>query len=107
MKKILLLSIILYAFSCSTVSEREKRINSVEKIVLNAYNAQMTGDIETFKSLLSEDFTFILNGELDISQTYDWDVYMKFAAYFGSLLKGEVGAEFGEIIAGENMHHFY
>ena len=27
---------------------------------------------------------------------------MKFAAYFGSLLKGEVGAEFGEIIAGEN-----
>ena len=102
MKKILLLSIILYAFSCSTVSEREKRINSVEKIVLNAYNAQMTGDIETFKSLLSEDFTFILNGELDISQTYDWDEYMKFAAYFGSLLKGEVGAEFGEIIAGEN-----
>ena len=102
MKKILLLYIILCAFSCSTVSEREKRTNSVEKIVLNAYNAQMTGDIETFKSLLSEDFTFILNGELDISQTYDWDEYMKFAAYFGSLLKGEVGAEFGEIIAGEN-----
>ena len=102
MKKNLLLSIILYAFSCSTVSEREKRINSVEKIVLNAYNAQMSGDIETFKSLLSEDFTFILNGELDISQTYDWDEYMKFAAYFGSLLEGEVGTEFGEIIAGEN-----
>ena len=102
MKKILLLSIILCAFSCSIVSEREKRINSVEKIVLNAYNAQMTGDIETFKSLLSEDFTFTLNGELDISQTYDWDEYMKFTAYFGSLLKGEVGAELGEIIAGEN-----
>ena len=102
MKKSLLLSIILYAFSCSTVSEREKRINSVEKIVLKAYNAQMSGDIETFKSLLSEDFTFILNGELDISQTYDWDEYMKFAAYFGSLLEGEVGTEFGEIIAGEN-----
>jgi len=102
MKKILLLHIILCTFSCSTVSEREKRINSVEKIVLNAYNAQMTGDIETFKSLLSEDFTFTLNGELDISQTYDWDEYMKFTAYFGSLLKGEVGAELGEIIAGEN-----
>ena len=102
MKKNLLLSIILYAFSCSTVSEREKRINSVEKIVLNAYNTQMSGDIETFKSLLSEDFTFILNGELDISQTYDWDGYMKFAAYFGSLIKGEVDTEFGEIIAGEN-----
>ena len=102
MNKILLLSIILYAFSCSTVSEKEKRVNSVEKIVLKAYNAQMTGDIETFKSLLSEDFTFILNGELDISQSYDWDQYMKFSAYFGSLLKGEVGTEFGEIIAGEN-----
>tara|TARA_Y200000002_G_scaffold279825_1_gene233924 strand:- start:28 stop:531 length:504 start_codon:yes stop_codon:yes gene_type:complete len=102
MKKIVWLSIILHAFSCSIVSEREKRINSVEKIVLKAYNAQMSGDIETFKSLLSEDFTFILNGELDISQTYDWDKYMKFSAYFGSLLKGEVGAEFGEIIAGEN-----
>ena len=102
MKKIVWLSIILHAFSCSIVSEREKRINSVEKIVLKAYNAQMSGDIETFKSLLSEDFTFILNGELDISQTYDWDEYMKFAAYFGSLLEGEVGTEFGEIIAGEN-----
>ena len=42
-----------------------------------------------------EDFTFILNGELDISKTYDWGEYMKFAAYFGSLLKGEVGTEFG------------
>ena len=95
MKKIVFLSTVLCAFSCSTISEREKRINSVEKIAFNAYNAQMRGDIETFKSLLSADFTFILNGELDISQTYDWDEYMKFAAYFGSLLKGEVGTEFG------------
>ncbi|MAJ50723.1 MAG: hypothetical protein CMB82_03790 [Flammeovirgaceae bacterium] len=102
MKKITLLSIILFAFSCSTISEREKRINSMEEIALKAYNAQMTGDIETFKLLISEDFTYTLNGELDISQTYAWDEYMKFAAYFGSLLKGEVGAEFGEIIAGEN-----
>ena len=62
----------------------------------------MSRDVETFKSLLSEDFTFILNSELDISQTYDWDEYMKFAACFGSLPQGEVGAEFGEIIAGEN-----
>ncbi len=102
MKKITLLSIVLFAFSCSTISKREKTINSTEEIALKAYNAQMTGDIETFKSLLSEDFTFTLNGELDISQTYDWDEYMKFATYFGSLLKGEVGTKFGEIIAGEN-----
>jgi len=60
MKKITLLSIILFAFSCSTISEREKTINSTEEIALKAYNAQMTGDIETFKSSLSEDFTFTL-----------------------------------------------
>ena len=102
MKKITLLSIILLAFSCSTISEREKRINSVEEISLKAYNAQIAGDIETFKSLLSEDFTYTLNGELDISQTYDWEEYMKFAGYFGSLLTGKPGGEFTGIIAGED-----
>ena len=102
MKKIVLLSIILFAFSCSTISEREKRINSVEKISLKVYNAQVDGDIETFKSLLSEDFTYTLNGELDISQTYDWEGYMKFAAYFGSLLTGKPAGEFTGIIAGED-----
>jgi len=71
MKKIILLFLIAYAFSCSSISEKEKRINSVKKIALNAYNAQMSRDVETFKSLLGEDFTFILNSELDISQTYD------------------------------------
>ena len=102
MKKIVLLFIILFAFSCSTISEREKRINSVEKISLKVYNAQVDGDIETFKSLLSEDFTYTLNGELDISQTYDWEGYMKFAAYFGSLLARKPAGEFTGIIAGED-----
>ena len=68
MKKIILIFLIAYTFSCSSISEKEKRINSVEKIASNAYNVQMSGDVETFKSLLSEDFTFILNGEFDISQ---------------------------------------
>ena len=71
MKKIILLFLIAYAFSCSSISEKEKRINSVKKIGFYAYNAQMSRDVETFKSLLGEDFTFILNSELDISQTYD------------------------------------
>lgn len=48
MKKITLLSIILCAFSCLTISKREKTINSTEEIALKVYNAQMTGDIETF-----------------------------------------------------------
>ena len=48
MKKITLLSIILFAFSCLTISKREKTINSTEEIALKVYNAQMTRDIETF-----------------------------------------------------------
>ena len=101
MKKITLLLIILFVTSCSTISKREKK-NSVEEISLKVYNAQVAGDIETFKSLLSEDFTYTLNGELDISQTYDWEEYMKFAGYFGSLLTGKPGGEFTGIIAGED-----
>lgn len=43
-----------------------------------------------------------LTGKLDISGTYDWDSYMEFNKYFGSLLIGEVGGEFTDIISGEN-----
>ena len=46
--------------SCTSISEREKRINKTEEIVLKVYNAQLTGDTETFKSMLSNDFTFTL-----------------------------------------------
>ena len=52
--------------------------------------------------MISEDFTYTLNGELDISQTYDWEGYMKFAEYFGSLLTGKPAGEFIGIIAGED-----
>ena len=87
--------------SCTSISEREKRINKTEEIVLKVYNAQLTGDTETFKSMLSNDFTFTLTGELDISQTYDWEDYMKMSKYFGSLLIGEIGGEFTGIISNE------
>ena len=88
--------------SCTSISEREKRINKTEEIVLKVYNAQLTGDTETFKSMLSSDFTFTLTGELDISQTYDWEDYMKMSKYFGSLLIGEIGGEFTGIISNED-----
>ena len=88
--------------SCTSISEREKRINKTEEIVLKVYNAQLTGDTETFKSMLSNDFTFTLTGELDISQTYDWEDYMKMSKYFGSLLIGEIGGEFTGIISNED-----
>ena len=103
MKKLILLLFISTSFlSCTSISEREKKINSTEEIVLNVYNAQLSGDVETLKSLVSDDFTMTLTGNLDISGTYDWDSYMEFNKYFGSLLIGEVGGEFTDIISGEN-----
>ena len=101
-KLIIVLSISITLFSCANISEREMKINNTEEIVLKVYNAQISGDIETFKSLVSEDFTMTLTGKLDISKTYDWDSFMEFNQYFGSLLIGEVGGEFTDIISGEN-----
>ena len=67
------------------------------------YTAQIGGDIETMKSMVSEDFEYTLNGQLDISNTYyGWDEFIGFMGKFGSLLKGEIGAEFLQIIPGEN-----
>ena len=41
MKKITLLSIILFVISCSTISEREKRINKVEEISLKVCDRRL------------------------------------------------------------------
>ena len=103
MKKLIILLFISTSFlSCTNISEREKKINATEEIVLKTYNAQLSGDVETLKSLVSDDFTMTLTGKLDISGTYDWDSFMEFNKYFGSLLIGEVGGEFTDIISGEN-----
>ena len=69
--------------------------------VLKAFNAQMEGKIDIMESLLSDDFTFTLTGQLDISKTYTWDEYLEFAGYFATLLKGEIGVEYKGIIADE------
>lgn len=106
MKKHLLICLSIILLSCSegqVKSEREKRINNTEEIVMRFYNAQINGDIETMRSMVSDDFKYTLNGQLDISNTYyGWDEFLRFMGEFGSLLKGEVGAEFLEIIPSEN-----
>ena len=58
----------------------------------------MDGEIEVLKSQLAEEFTFVLTGQLDISKTYSWSEFLEFAGYFGSLLKGDVGAEYKGIL---------
>lgn len=92
------------SISCdsSFKSEKEKRTENTKEIVLKAYNAQMSGNIELWKSLLSDDFTFTLTGKLDISKTYNWDELMEFNKYFGSLLIGEIGAIYKGVIADED-----
>jgi len=61
----------------------------------------MDGEIEVMKSQLADKFTFILTGQLDISKTYNWDEFLEFAGYFGSLPKGDVGVEYkGMIVEG-------
>ena len=105
MKKIIFVSLSILLLSCSqeqVKSEREKSIDNTKEIVMKFYTAQVGGDIETMKSMISDDFEYTLNGQLDISNTYNWDGYMEFMGEFVSLLKGEIGAEFLEIIPSEN-----
>ena len=106
MKKVIFLTLSLFMLSCSQKqfkSEREKSIDNTKQIVMKFYTAQVGGDIETMKSMISDDFEYTLNGQLDISNTYyGWDEFIGFMGKFGSLLKGKIGAEFLEIIPGES-----
>ena len=101
MKKalILLLAIVLNScYSKPVKSQNEILTEQTRKTVLKAFNAQMDGEIELMKSLLADNFTFTLTGQLDISKTYSWDEFLEFAGNFGSLLKGDVGVEYKSII---------
>ena len=86
MKKIFILfSLSLVVTSCSdkqVMSEKELLTEQTKKTVLKAFNAQMEGKIDIMKSLLADDFTFTLTGQLDISKTYTWEEYLKFARGF-------------------------
>lgn len=102
MKKILVLLFIIILTSCGNKpakSQEEILTEKTRTTVLKAFNAQMNGEIDLLKSLLADNFTFTLTGQLDISKTYNWDEFIAFAGYFGSLLKGDIGVEYKGIIA--------
>ena len=101
MKKALILFLAIALISCDNKpvkSQREILTEQTREIVLKEFNAQMDGEIELMKSLLADNFTFTLTGQLDISKTYSWDEFLEFAGDFGSLLKGDVGVEYKSII---------
>ena len=101
MKKALILLLVIVLISCDNKpvkSQNEIITEQTRETVLKAFNAQMDGKIELMKSLLADNFTFTLTGQLDISKTYSWDEFLEFAGYFGSLLKGDVGVEYKSII---------
>ena len=101
MKKVLFLLLAIALISCNNKplkSQQEILTEQTRETVLKAFNAQMDGEIELMKSLLADNFTFTLTGQLDISKTYSWDEFLEFAGYFGSLLKGDVGVEYKSII---------
>ena len=101
MKKALILLLAIVLNSCDSKpvkSQKEILTEQTRKTVLKAFNAQMDGEIELMKSLLADNFTFTLTGQLDISKTYSWDEFLEFAGNFGSLLKGDIGVEYKSII---------
>ena len=102
MKKVLIL-LLAVAFICCdnkpVKSQQEILTEQTRETVLKAFNAQMGGEIELMKSLLADDFTFTLTGQLDISKTYNWDEFLEFGGYFRTLLKNGVGVEYKSIIA--------
>ena len=101
MKNSLLILLLIILFSCENKpvkSQKEILTETTKATVLKAFNAQMDGEIEVLKSQLAEEFTFVLTGQLDISKTYSWSEFLEFAGYFGSLLKGDVGAEYKGIL---------
>ena len=101
MKNSLFILLLIILFSCENKpvkSQKEILTETTKATVLKAFNAQMDGEIEVLKSQLAEEFTFVLTGQLDISKIYSWSEFLEFAGYFGSLLKGDVGAEYKGIL---------
>jgi ketosteroid isomerase-like protein len=101
MKNSLFILLLIILFSCDNKpvkSQKEILTEITKATVLKAFNAQMAGEIEVMKSQMADEFTFILTGQLDISKTYSWNEFLEFAGYFGSLLKGDVGAEYKGIL---------
>ena len=105
MKKALILLFAITLICCDSKpvkSQQEIISEQTKEIVLKAFNAQVSGNVELWKSLLSDKYTYTLNGQLDISKSYNWDELMKMQADFGKRIKGTVGVDFHEIIVDGN-----
>tara|TARA_A100001011_G_scaffold382474_1_gene452271 strand:- start:610 stop:1110 length:501 start_codon:yes stop_codon:yes gene_type:complete len=105
MRKFILISFSILFFSCSqdiSKSENEIIIERNNSIVTKNFQAYNTGNFEVFKSTLSDNFTFTLNGELDISGTYSYDQLLEAAGGFQSLLKNGWKGNVDKIISGTN-----
>ena len=95
----------IFTISCTQKaqkSETDLAVERTKKTVLAAYEAQVSGNLEIWKTLISDDFKYTLNGQLDISKSYSWDEFMIMQAEFGKLLKGPVSAEFKDIVCDAN-----
>ena len=78
MKKLItLLFISTLLLSCTNISEREKKFNTTEEIVMENFKHISNGDMESFQSTISDDFKFVLTGTLkfnngeSFSRTYN------------------------------------
>ena len=63
MKKVLILLSAIILISCDNTpvkSQQEILTEQTRETVLKAFNAQMDGEIDLMKSLLADNFTFIL-----------------------------------------------
>ena len=105
MKKLFLLISLISIISCEQTiskSENELLIERNNAIVSKNFEAYNTGNFEVFKSTISDDFTFTLRGELDISGTYNYQELLMAAGAFQSLLKNGWKGNVDKIIAGNN-----
>ena len=76
MKKGIILLFTIAIISCDSKPVKSKQeiiSEQTKEIVLKAFNAQVSGNVELWKSLLSDKYTYTLNGQLDISKSYNWD----------------------------------
>ena len=92
MKNFTIISFLILFFSCNqdiSKSENEILIDRNNSIVTKNFQAYNSGNFDIFKSTLSDDFTFTLKGELDISGTYSYDGLLEAAGGFQSLLKNK------------------
>ena len=106
MKNILLLfistTIVISCQQTTLKSESEILIERNNSITSKNFEAYNTGDFEVFESTISDDFSFTLRGELDISGTYTYEELLNTASAFQSLLKNGWKGNVDKIISGVN-----